>query len=166
MDATSQKGLNLTPEQLTQIAGLATGAGAIVAAPKDKKNSAIGGAMGAGLGMVSNALVPGLGTILTPVLSSVGTYLGAKIDDRENFRKEFSNTYNQQILENGGQLQSKNGLYVYDGPSHAKGGININERGMLSSNSNIEVEGGESLFFNPMNKSYYIFSNKLKNNEK
>jgi hypothetical protein len=126
------------------------------------KASAVGGAIGA----ASNLLVPGLGSVLSPLLSGLGSMIGQKDDESYALNQHFNQvntSTNPYQLEHGGVIGDDDN-FQYKGNSHSQGGIDVDSFGMPTSSSNVEVEGEESAADVIVNgkKIKYVFSNKLK----
>lgn len=130
--------------------------------------SASGKAAGVGnaLGAASNLIVPGLGSVLSPLLSGLGSMIGQKDDEAYALQQHYNQintTTNPYQLAYGGAIGDTDN-YKFKGNSHANGGINIDQFGMPTPSSNLEVEGEESAADVIVNgkKIKYVFSNKLK----
>lgn len=130
--------------------------------------SASGKAAGVGnaLGAASNLIVPGLGSVLSPLLSGLGSMIGQKDDEAYALQQHYNQintTTNPYQLAYGGAIGDTDN-YKFKGNSHANGGIDIDQFGMPTPSSNLEVEGEESAADVIVNgkKIKYVFSNKLK----
>lgn len=130
--------------------------------------SASGKAAGVGnaIGAASNLIVPGLGSVLSPLLSGLGSMIGQKDDEAYALQQHYNQintTTNPYQLALGGAIGDTDN-YKFKGNSHANGGINIDQFGMPTPSSNLEVEGEESAADVMINgkKIKYVFSNKLK----
>lgn len=123
----------------------------------------IGSALGTAVGSAANFIVPGLGSILSPILGNIGNLLGGKVDAKKTMREQLSQSTvntNPYGFEDGGLLTGKDDLSFYKGRSHRTGGIKVNTKGIPTYNPTAEVEGGESRV--RIGNHGYIFSKKLK----
>lgn len=113
----------------------------------------------AGLAL-SLAGIPGL----SPILGQVGSQVGGKIDMTKALQDHFaslsqsSNPYGNYA--HGGEISGLDGLIKYNGQSHGEGGIQVDSKGVPSSNAVAEVEDGEVTMRS--GTKAYVFSNKLK----
>lgn len=131
-----------------------------------KSASGKAAAVGNAIGAASNLVVPGLGSVLSPLLSGLGSMIGQKDDEAYALNQHYNQinaTTNPYQLAKGGAVGDADN-YQYKGNSHANGGIDIDQFGMPTTSSNLEVEGEESAADVMINgkKIKYVFSNKLK----
>ena len=122
-----------------------------------------GQAIGSLVGSAANMIVPGLGSILSPVLGMAGAAIGGGIDKQNGLRatygKATTNT-NPYGFELGGMIGGKEDLSYYKGRQHRHGGILVSGNGTPSYNPVAEVEGGETRW--KVGNKAFIFSKKLK----
>jgi hypothetical protein len=122
-----------------------------------------GQAIGSLVGSAANMIVPGLGSILSPVLGMAGAAIGGGIDKQNSLRatygKATTNT-NPYGFELGGMIGGKEDLSYYKGRQHRHGGILVSGNGIPSYNPVAEVEGGETRW--KIGNKAFIFSKKLK----
>lgn len=125
-----------------------------------QKGQMVGNLAGTALSLA----LPGIGSVVAPLLGQLGSQIGAKQDmtkalqDHFNSMSTSTNPYGNYAL--GGEISGLDGLIKYDGASHANGGIQVNAQGIPSSNPVAEVEDGE-VTMRSGNKSY-VFSKKLR----
>lgn len=148
---------------IANIAGQIPG---LVQAFSGKSASAKAAGVGNALGAASNLIVPGLGSVLSPLLSGLGSMIGQKDDEAYALQQHYNQintTTNPYQLAYGGAIGDTDN-YKFKGNSHANGGIDIDQFGMPTPSSNLEVEGEESAADVIVNgkKIKYVFSNKLK----
>ncbi len=122
-----------------------------------------GQAIGSLVGSAANMIVPGLGSILSPVLGMAGAAIGGGIDKQNGLRatygKATTNT-NPYGFELGGMIGGQEDLSYYKGRQHRHGGILVSGNGTPSYNPVAEVEGGETRW--KVGNKAFIFSKKLK----
>lgn len=125
-----------------------------------QKGQMVGNLAGTALSLA----LPGIGSVVAPLLGQLGSQIGAKQDMTKALQDHFNsmsistNPYGNYAL--GGEISGLDGLIKYDGASHANGGIQVNAQGIPSSNPVAEVEDGE-VTMRSGNKSY-VFSKKMK----
>lgn len=151
---------------MENIAGLAQGVPGLVQAFSGKSAAGKASAVGGAIGGLSNLVVPGLGAVLSPLLSGLGSMIGKKDDESYALNQHFNQvntTTNPYQLEKGGIIGDDDN-FQYKGNSHSQGGIDVDAMGMPTMSSNVEVEGDESAADVIVNgkKIKYVFSNKLK----
>lgn len=138
----------------------------LVNAFSGNSTSSKAGAVGSTIGSLSNLIVPGLGTVLSPLLGGIGQALGKKDDEAYAIQQHYNQVNkvtNPYQLKHGGAVGSEDN-FKYQGNSHAQGGIDITKDGLPTVSSDIEVEGGENMVEVMLNgkKVKYVFSNTLK----
>ena len=139
---------------------------ALASAFSGKSTSSKAGAIGSTIGSLSNFIVPGLGTVLSPLLGGVGQALGKKDDEAfalQQHHNQINAVTNPYQLKHGGVV-GKEDHFKYQGNSHEAGGIDVTKDGLPTAYSNVEVEGGENMVdLNIKGKKVkYVFSNTLK----
>lgn len=151
---------------MQNLAGLAQTVPGLIQAFSGKSASSKAAGVGNALGAASNLIVPGLGSVLSPLLSGLGSMIGQKDDEAYALQQHYNQintTTNPYQLSHGGAIGDTDN-YKFKGNSHANGGIDIDQFGMPTPSSNLEVEGEESAADVIVNgkKIKYVFSNKLK----
>lgn len=121
-----------------------------------------GGQIGSAVGMAANLAAPGVGSVIAPLLSEVGTVIEQKLSNNKLPLNTNSNPYGYAL---GGQLQNSglgSGMALYKGRQHKTGGIMVMPSGVPSpKREQSNVEGGEVLV--QLGKlGNHIFSKKLK----
>lgn len=117
-------------------------------------------------GIALSLALPGVGSLLAPVLGQVGSMIDKKamqtklLQDHFNSMSNSTNPYGN--YKNGGEISGYEGLLKYDGDSHEapSGGIDVTSTGLPSPSSNQQVEGGETV--RRVGKKAYVFSDTLK----
>lgn len=116
------------------------------------------------LGMGLNAVAPGLGSVVSPLASTlIGKALEQKnqmkvVNDHFNSMSTSTNPYGNYAM--GGVLMGDAKAPVYNGNNHTEGGIQVDSKGTPSINPVAEVEDGEVVI--QLKGKSYILSNKLK----
>lgn len=132
----------------------------------DNNNQQLGNNIGSIAGQSLNLLVPGLGAIAAPILSQLGSQIGAKQDMTKALQDHFNSMSNSTNpygnYKNGGEISGYEGLLTYNGDSHEapSGGIDVTSTGLPTPSSNQQVEGGETV--RRVGKKAYVFSDTLK----
>jgi hypothetical protein len=122
--------------------------------------------VGSTIGSLSNFIVPGLGSVLSPLLGGIGGMIGQKDDEAVALQEHYNQvntTTNPYQLQNGGAIGSEDN-FKYQGNTHAQGGIDVDKNGLPVATSDVEVEGGENMVDLNINgkRVKYVFSNTLK----
>ena len=115
------------------------------------------------ISMGLNALVPGLGSIASPIVGGLIQQGQQKSNELQMLNDHFNSTKiqtNPYGYENGGQLQGSENVSEFNGLSHALGGIDVNAMGVPSANPTAEVEGGETK--TTIGGKTFIFSKTLR----
>lgn len=125
---------------------------------KNKKKYDMGGIL-ASLGQTGlDMAMPGLGSIVSPLIGLMQEKAGQVKVLQDHFKSMSSSTSPYGNYEKGGTLGD--GVHLYDGLSHAMGGIGVNNDGVPSVSEENEVEDGEVKV--KYNNKVVIFSKKLK----
>ena len=156
------------PEWLGGVSQAATGIFGLTA-EGGKSNEQKGQAIGQTVGGLT-ALIPGIGpilsSVLTPLLGSVGGLIGAPKDMQNQMNAQYGQLKNNVTpFALGGALTNASSDFAkYSGNTHAQGGIDINAKGYPGP-GNVNVEDDEAVVnYTSLsgNKLNFVFSKRLK----
>ena len=116
------------------------------------------------IGLGLNAVVPGLGSIVSPLVGSAINKAKEEkntlqvLTDHYNSVKTGTNPY--QYMKDGGELKGSYSVPEFSGASHSQGGIQTNADGIPSTMPTAEVEDGETKY--TIKGKTVVFSKSLK----
>lgn len=116
------------------------------------------------LGLGLNAVLPGAGSVVAPIVGGIINQVQQKKQQSELLNNHYNsvkvNTNPYGYMKNGGELSGSTTVPMFEGLDHNNGGIEVSQDGLPSDNPVAEVEDGETKY--TIKGKTIIFSKSLR----